>query len=101
VTNGRGAPSPPPNLPPPPAEDWAYIGSYVQPYDQRYVADETGTLIGFVNDPASIIEHRTGLGIGAYGSVQGNPAVLPPVGSPVELIVAVPQGQAKNAKKKK
>lgn len=86
----RGAPAPPPNLPPPPPEDWAYVGSFVQPNDGRYVADATGTLVGFVHDPASIIEHRTGLGIGAYGSVQGNPGVLPPVGSPVELIVTVP-----------
>jgi hypothetical protein len=86
----RGAPLPPPNLPPPPPEDWAYVGSYLQSNDQRYVADATGTLVGFVLDPASIIEHRTGLGIGAYGSVQGNPKVLPPVGSPVELIVTVP-----------
>jgi len=89
----RGAPSPPPNLPPPPPEGWAYVGSYVQPNDQRYVADATGTLVGFVHDPASIIEHRTGLGIGAYGSVQGNPGVLPPVGSPVELIVTVPSSR--------
>jgi hypothetical protein len=59
--------------------------------DGRFVADATGTLIGFVHDPASIIEHRTGLGIGAYGSVQGNPEVLPPIGSAVELIVTVPQ----------
>lgn len=88
----RGAPAPPPNLqrPPPPPEDWAYVGSFMAVNDQRYVADATGTLIGFVHDPASIIEHRTGLGIGAYGSVQGNPKVLPPVGTAVELIVAVP-----------
>jgi hypothetical protein len=88
----RGAPptSNVPPSPPPPAEDWAYVGSFVQPNDGRYVADATGTLVGFVHDPASIIEHRTGLGIGAYGSVQGNAKVLPPVGSPVELIVTVP-----------
>ena len=85
----RGAPPPPSNVPAPP-EDWAYVGSFVQPNDGRYVADATGTLVGFGHDPASIIEHRTGLGIGAYGSVQGNPGVLPPIGSPVELIVKVP-----------
>lgn len=86
----RGAPVPPSHLPPPPPEDWAYIGSFVRGNDQRYVADATGTLVGFVHDPASIIEHRTGLGIGAYGTVQGNPRLLPPAGSAVELIVAVP-----------
>ena len=50
------------------------------------MADRTGTLIGFIHDPASIIEVIDGLGIGAYGSIQGNPA-LPPVGSAVELVV--------------
>jgi hypothetical protein len=75
----------------PPPEEWAYTGSFIQGSDGRYIADATGTLVGFVHDPASIIEHRTGLGIGAYGSVQGNPRVLPPVGSAVELIVTVPQ----------
>lgn len=94
----RGAPAPPPNLPPPPPEDWAYAGSFVQPNDGRYVADATGTLVGFVHDPASIIEHRTGLGIGAYGSVQGNPEVLPPVGSPVELIVTAPSSRPQTKK---
>lgn len=88
----RGAPAPPPNQqrPPPPPEDWAYVGSFMRSNDQGYVADATGTLIGFVHDPAAVIEHRTGLGIGAYGSVQGNPKVLPPVGTAVELVVAVP-----------
>jgi len=94
----RGAAPAPPQAPGPPAEDWAYAGSFVQPGDGRYVADATGTLVGFVHDAASIIEHRTGLGIGAYGSVQGNRAVLPPVGSPVELIVTVPP--AKRPEKK-
>jgi hypothetical protein len=75
----------------PPNDEWVYTGSYTRSDDGRYIADATGTLVGFVHDPASIIEHRTGLGIGAYGSVQGNPEVLPAVGSAVELIVTVPQ----------
>jgi hypothetical protein len=88
----RGAASPPPTAAvAPPPEEWAYAGSFVSDGDGRFVADATGTLVGFVHDPASIIEHRTGLGIGAYGSVQGNPDVLPPIGTPVELIVTVPQ----------
>jgi hypothetical protein len=88
----RGAASPPPTATvAPPPEEWAYAGSFVSDGDGRFVADATGTLVGFVHDPASIIEHRTGLGIGAYGSVQGNPEVLPPVGSAIELIVSVPQ----------
>jgi hypothetical protein len=88
----RGAASPPPTAAvAPPPEEWAYAGSFVSDGDGRFVADATGTLVGFVHDPASIIEHRTGLGIGAYGSVQGNPDVLPPISTPVELIVTVPQ----------
>ena len=86
-TPGGALPSPAPT----PPEEWVYTGSYTRSNDGRYIADATGTLVGFVHDPASIIEHRTGLGIGAYGSVQGNPEVLPPVGSAVELIVSVPQ----------
>ena len=88
----RGAPKPatPPQAATPP-EEWTYTGSFLQGSDGRFVADATGTLVGFVHDPACIIDHRAGLGIGAYGSVQGNPEVLPPVGSAVELIVTVPQ----------
>jgi len=84
-----GAAAPPPTGTPP--EEWIYTGSYRHSDGGTYVPDMTGTLIGFVHDPACIIDHRAGLGIGAYGSVQGNPAVLPPVGSAVELIVSVPQ----------
>ena len=65
---------------------WVYIGSPVSIAAPYFVADRTGTLIGFIHDPASIIEVIDGLGIGAYGSIQGNPA-LPPVGSAVELVV--------------
>ncbi len=58
----------------------------------RVPADVSGTLVGFVHDANSIIETVVGLGIGAYGSVRGNP-LLPPVGSPVELLVEVPPAQ--------
>jgi hypothetical protein len=95
---GPPRPPPPPGAPgapdgPVPAEEWVYIGSYNRPDGGAYVADGTGTLVGFVHDPASIIEHRSGLGIGAYGSVRGNAEVLPPVGSAIELVVTVPRGQ--------
>ncbi|MCM2312542.1 MAG: YdjY domain-containing protein, partial [Steroidobacteraceae bacterium] len=73
----------------PPPDDWVYTGSFNTSEDGRYAADVVGTIVGFVHDPASIIEHRAGLGIGAYGSVQGNRQLLPPIGSPVELIVTV------------
>lgn len=66
-------------------EQWIYIasGSFGEP--PRYAADFLGTLIGFVHDPASVIEHATGLGIGSYGSVAGDARALPPVGTPVDV----------------
>jgi hypothetical protein len=77
--------------------EWVYTGSQKHWQDDRFAADVTGTLIGFVHDPNTIIESAAGLGIGAYGSIQGNAAVLPPIGSEVEVIVTVP---ASNTEKK-
>jgi hypothetical protein len=74
--------------------EWVYIGSQKNWQDDRYAADVTGTLIGFVHDPNTVIDSTMGLGIGAYGSVNGNADRLPAVGSEVELTVAVPGNQA-------
>ncbi|RDH89316.1 MAG: hypothetical protein DIZ77_16105 [endosymbiont of Seepiophila jonesi] len=41
---------------------WSYTGSTFIEGD-RYFAQMNGTLIGVVHDPASIIEHRLGLGL--------------------------------------
>ncbi len=71
--------------------EWVYTGSISTQPDGRFAADMTGTLVGFVHDANSIIESVHGLGIGAYGSVSGNTKLLPPVGTPVELIVALPR----------
>lgn len=68
------------------AEDWVYTGSTFTE-DGRYLAESEGTIIGFVHDPASIIEHRAGLGLGNYGAVGGNPKACPPVGTEVLLTV--------------
>jgi hypothetical protein len=70
----------------PESVEWVYTGSPASEGRGRFAADETGTLVGFVHDDNTIIESVAGLGIGAYGSVHGNP-MLPPVGSPIELIV--------------
>lgn len=70
----------------PESVEWVYTGSQMREGGQ-FAADVTGTLIGFVPDANSIIESAVGIGIGAYGSVRGS-AVLPPVGSAIELIVA-------------
>lgn len=75
----------------PDSVEWVYTGSLSTQPDGQFAADMTGTLVGFVHDANSIIESVHGLGIGAYGSVNGNTTLLPPVGSPVELIVALPR----------
>lgn len=74
--------------------EWVYVGSQKHWQDGRFAADVTGTLIGFVHDPNTIVESALGLGIGAYGSVNGNADLLPPVGSEVELAVTVPEAGA-------
>jgi hypothetical protein len=76
--------------------EWVYTGSQKNWQDDRFAADVTGTLIGFVHDPNTIIESAMGLGIGAYGSVNGNTALLPPAGADVELVISVPEGNTRN-----
>jgi len=68
---------------------WVYIGSRLSPQDGRLLSETSGTLIGFVHDPMSIIEHRKGAPAGSYGMVTGNADFLPPEGSPITLTVSV------------
>ena len=68
--------------------EWIYVGSNMG--GGRFAADMTGTLVGFVHDNNSVIDTRYGLGIGSYGSINGNSTLLPPVGSAVELVIEVP-----------
>jgi hypothetical protein len=63
-------------------EGWIYTGSTFTP-DGQYLAQMDGVLVGFVHDPASIIEHATGFGQDLYGSVVANTAVAPPKGTRV------------------
>ena len=70
-------------------DSWVYIGSLTSEDGQQFMADMTGTLIGFVHDLFSIIEHETGGGIGAYGLLTGDDAVLPPEGSAIRLTVSL------------
>jgi hypothetical protein len=65
---------------------WVYTGSTVTP-DGRFMAEMDGVLIGFVHDPASIIENTIGGGIGAYGSIRLNPNLKIPPGTTVKLTV--------------
>jgi len=69
-----------------PRGDWVYTGSILTP-EGKYLAQLDGTLIGFVHDPSSIIEHRAGFGMGDWGSVGPNPSLLPAVGTRVTLTV--------------
>jgi hypothetical protein len=69
-------------------EAWVYIGSFSSEGGE-FMADVTGTLIGFVHDPDSVIDHRNGAGIGAYGLLTGNEKVMPPEGTAVTLTVSV------------
>jgi hypothetical protein len=66
--------------------EWVYTGAPATRAGGPFAADVTGTLIGFVHDPNTIIESVAPIGVGAYGSVRGN-AALPAVGGPIELIV--------------
>jgi hypothetical protein len=65
---------------------WVYTGSTVLA-DGRYLSEIDGVLIGFVHDPASIIENATGSGIGAYGSIQLNPDLKIAPGTRIKLTV--------------
>ena len=69
-----------------PRGDWTYTGSVFTP-DGQYFAQLDGTLVGFVHAPASIVGHRTGFGLGNYGAVAPNNALLPPVGTAVTFIL--------------
>jgi len=81
----------------PESVEWVYTGSVSMPPDGQFAADITGTLIGFVHSPNTIIDSVAGLGMGAYGSVSGNAALLPPVGTLIELVVQLPRDKVKPA----
>lgn len=85
-----------------PPDEWVYTGSRFTS-DGRYLAHLDGTLIGFVHDPASIIEHRSGFGLERFGDVRPHRALLPSPGTEVTLIltrVAVPGATADKTEKK-
>lgn len=75
----------------PESVEWVYAGAPAPDPQGRFPADVTGTLVGFKPDENNVIESAVGIGIGAYGSIRGNP-MLPPAGSPIELIVDASPG---------
>lgn len=69
------------------AVEWAYTGSFTSKDGSQIAADVTGTLISFIKrDRTGIFEAVSDVGLGPYGSVLGS-SLLPPEGSPIELIV--------------
>lgn len=68
-------------------DGWVYIGSLTSEDGKQFLAERGGTLIGFVHDPYSIIDHKTGGGIGAYGLIVGNKTLLPAEGTAIRLTV--------------
>ena len=65
---------------------WIYTGSSFMP-DGRYLADTGAVLIGFVHDPATIIEYSVGAGLGNYGSIVVNPNLGIAPGTAITLTV--------------
>jgi hypothetical protein len=58
---------------------WIYTGSKFINGDV-YLAEIDGVLIGLIHDPASIIEHRDGLGLGNWGAISIDPDTAPKSG---------------------
>jgi len=76
---------------PPKSGDWIYTGSFIRTNGQ-YVAEAEGVLIGFVHDPASIIENSTGIGLNEYGNIRLNPELNIHPDTPITLTVkALPE----------
>ena len=65
---------------------WVYTGSAFLDGD-RYLAQMDGVLIGLIHDPASIIEHREGIGIGNWRSIAIDAALAPASGQEILLKV--------------
>ena len=65
---------------------WVYTGSRFIEGD-RYMAQMDGVLIGLIHDPASIIEHREGIGIGNWGNIAIDPELAPAGGQEIVLQV--------------
>ena len=69
-----------------PADDWIYTGS-VFLEDGNYLADLAGVLVGFVHDPASIIESHFSGKFPAFGSYVVNKKYLDKVGMKIRMII--------------
>ena len=72
------------------SEEWVYTGSVTEQNGQ-FMAETIGSVISFVHDPFAIIDHRSGIGVGAYGSITGNAVLLPPEGATVTVSISLNQ----------
>ena len=68
-------------------EEWVYTGSVLTDKGD-YLAESIGLLISFAHEPMSIIDHRTGIGIGAYGAPKINQEKIPPPGTPLTMTIS-------------
>ena len=72
------------------SDRWRYTGSYRDAGPEKlYMAEMSGSLISFVHDPDSVIDHEIGVSIGAYGATSGNIELLPELGMQVVVTVAL------------
>jgi hypothetical protein len=69
-----------------PRSPWVYTGSEVLPTGS-YLAEVDGVLIGFVHDPASIIEWTGTNGLGRFGFIKLDPKMGLTPGMTVNIIV--------------
>jgi len=75
---------------PPKPSVWIYTGSgFNQAGD--FMAEVDGVLIGMVHAPASIFEHREGMGLGQWGALTIDPEIAPGAGQEIELTVRFPR----------
>jgi hypothetical protein len=65
-------------------DDWVYTGSMFAG-DGQFMARAHGVLAGLVHAPETLIEHRSGVGLGDYGAVMADPAQLPPAGTEIRV----------------
>jgi len=67
-------------------DNWIYTGSSFLPNGGGYRAElDGGTLVGFIHDPASIIEHKTGFSGESYSLLMVNESLIPDLNTPVTV----------------
>jgi hypothetical protein len=81
----------------PPPKDWVFVGSEIQP-DGRYAADsgDEGRMISITNFATAVIDVPfESTRVYADMVFGANAKALPPIGTPVEVVITVLEGQDK------